>query len=170
MSRKVRLVAGIAAALLVTAFVVSCDDDDDITGPGANVRVYTANAFGTQEVGANGQLAPTGNPGTAVAVFVDNTTRIDWTLTLNNITAVIQSHIHGPALPNANANVIFDLYIPATATGPLTNFTTTGSITGSAAVSLDSLRTLFNNGRAYVNVHTTPIPAGAIRGQVVRTN
>jgi len=43
-----------------------------------------------------------------------------------------------------------------------------GSITNAnnANVSLDSLRTLFNNGNAYVNVHTTANPGGEIRDQV----
>jgi CHRD domain len=171
MHKKVRLAAGIATALLLATVMVSCDDDDDdLIGPGSNVRVYTASVFNTNEIGANGQPAPTNEDGRGLAIFVDNTTRIDWTLMLDDITAVTMSHIHGPALPNANAGVIFDLYMPSPATGELNDFTATGSITGSATVSLDSLRTLLNNGRAYVNVHTTPIPAGAIRGQIVRTN
>lgn len=165
MRQIARIAASVAAAAMVVLFATSCDDDDDLTGPGPTVRVYTANVFGTNE-----QPNPTTDPGRGLAVFIDNTTRIDWTLTLDNITAVTMSHIHGPALPNANAGVIFDLYIPAAPTGALNDFTATGSITGSATVSLDSLRTLLNNGRAYVNVHTTPIPAGAIRGQIVRTN
>jgi len=164
MRHIVRIAAGVAAAATIVLIAASCDDDDDLTGPGPTVRAYTANMFGTNEVG------PTTNPGTGVAVFLDNTTQIDWTMTLDNITEVTASHVHGPALPNANAGVIFNLYIPAAPTGPLSSFTTTGSITGSATVSLDSLRTLLNNGRAYVNVHTTPIPGGAIRGQLVRTN
>jgi hypothetical protein len=170
MRQIARIAAGVAAAATVVLFAASCDDDDDdILGPGTGPRTYMATAFGTQEVGANGQLAPTGNPGTGVAVFVDRTTSIDWTLTLDNITEVTMSHIHGPALSNQNAGVIFDLFIPTAPTGPLNNFTRSGSITGSATVSLDSLRTLLNGARAYVNVHTTPLPAGAIRGQITRT-
>jgi CHRD domain-containing protein len=161
MRNIVRLAAGAAAAAIVIVFAASCGDDNS-TGPG--VRTYTATLFATNEV------APTASTGTGIAFFVDNTTQIDWTLTLDDITEVTMSHIHGPALPNANAGIIFNLYVPAAATGSLNDFTTSGSITGSPSVSLDSLRTLFNNGRAYVNVHTTTLPAGAIRGQVVRTN
>jgi hypothetical protein len=162
----VRIAASIAAAATVVLFAASCDDDD-VTGPGPTQRVYTAVLFGTNEI-----PTATNEDGTGIAVFVDNTTQIDWTMTLDDISAVTMSHIHGPALPNANAGVIFNLYMPTAATGDLNNFTATGSITNttSATVSLDSLRTLLNNGRAYVNVHTTPLPAGAIRGQLVRTN
>ncbi len=173
MRQIVRIAAGAAAAAMIVLFAASCsDDDDDIIGPGSGPITYMATAFGTQEVnGTTGQLAPTGNPGTGVAVFVDRTTSIDWTLTLDNISTVTASHIHGPALPNQNAGVIFDLFIPTggTPTGDLNNFTRTGSITGSATVSLDSLRALVNGARAYVNVHTTANPAGAIRGQITRS-
>jgi hypothetical protein len=164
MSRTVRIAAGVAAAVTIAAFAISCGGDNSVTAPTA--KIYTANLFATNE------QPQTTSAGRGVAVFVDNTTTIDWTLTLDGITAVTMSHIHGPALPNANAGVIFNLYITSAATGDLHNFTTSGSInsTTSATVSLDSLRTLFNNGRAYVNVHTTPLGAGAIRGQVVRTN
>jgi hypothetical protein len=127
-------------------------------------------AFGTNEVNDAGQPAPTGNPGRVLAVFVDRTTQIDWSLRFDNIEQVTMSHIHGPALPNQNAAVMFDLFIPPAPTGPLNGRVETGTITGSATVSLDSLRTLLNASRAYVNVHTTPLPAGAVRGQIVRTN
>jgi hypothetical protein len=166
MRQLARIAAGVAAATVIL-FAASCDDDDEddgILGPGTGPRVWTAVAFGTNEVPANTSA------GRGFATFVDRTTSIDWSLTLDDIDQVILSHIHGPALPNANAGVIFDLFIPPAATGPLNNFTRTGTITGSATVSLDSLRTLLNNGRAYVNVHTTPIPAGAIRGNIIRTN
>jgi len=164
MRKTVRIAAGVAAAVAVVAFGISCGGENSVTAPTA--KMYTATLFPTNEV------PPTTSAGTGVAVFVDNTTQIDWTLTLDGITAVTMSHIHGPGLPNVSVGVLFNLYIPAAATGDLHNFTTSGTITNTtnAAVSLDSLRTLFNNGRAYVNVHTTPLPAGAIRGQVVRTN
>jgi len=165
MRQIVRIAASAAAAATVILFAASCsEDDDDPTGPGPGVRAYSATMFGTNESPTNASV------GTGFAIFIDNTTQIDWTMTLDNLTAVTASHIHGPALPNANAGVIFNLYIPAAATGALNSFTTTGTITSSATVSLDSLRTLLNNGRAYVNVHTTAIPGGEIRGNLVRTN
>lgn len=173
MRQIVRFGAGVAAAATIVLVAASCqEDDEDFTGPPTNVRVYTAVAFGTNEVDNAGQPAPTGHPGRGLAVFVDRTTHIEWSLRFDNIDQVILSHIHGPALPNQNAGVIFDLFIPPAPTGMLNGHFETGSITNSTNpnVSLDSLRTLLNNGRAYVNIHTTPLPAGAIRGQIVRTN
>ena len=165
MRKTVRIAAGVAAAVAVVAFAINCGGENGTTGP--TVRTYTATLFNTNEV------PPNTSAGTGVAVFSDNTTSIDWTLTLDGITAVTMSHIHGPALPGVNAGVIFDLYIPtAPPTGDLHNFTRSGSIlnTTNPNVSLDSLRILFNKGSAYVNVHTTTLGAGAIRGQIVRTN
>ena len=51
-------------------------------------------------------------------------------------------------------------------------FVMSGTITNAnnANVSLDSLRTLFNNGNAYVNVHTSVNPGGEIRDQVHPSN
>ena len=69
-----------------------------------------------------------------------------------------------------NANVMFNLYSPNGSTGSATPLVASGSITNSnnLAVSLDSLRVLFNNGNAYVNVHTSLNPGGEIRGQISR--
>jgi hypothetical protein len=84
------------------------------------------------------------------------------------MTAVIASHIHGPAAAGVNAPVIINLFIPNVATGTLNGVVASGTITNAnnANVSLDSLRVLFNNGNAYVNVHTSANPGGEIRDQV----
>lgn len=39
---------------------------------------------------------------------------------------------------------------------------------GNVTIPGDSLRTLFEKGQAYVNLHTAAYPGGEIRGQVVR--
>ncbi len=166
MRHLVRMAAGMATAAAVILFAASCDDDDDgdILGPG--VRTYQANLFGTNEV------PPRAEDGIGFATFIDRGDRIDWTLSLDNITAVTMSHIHGPANPDANAGVIVDLYMPAAPTGELNDQTFTGSITTTntgQAVTIDQLRTHLNSTRAYVNVHTTEFPPGAIRGQIIRT-
>jgi hypothetical protein len=73
-----------------------------------------------------------------------------------------------------NASVIINLFLPnqPPATGTLNGIVARGSITNAnnAGVSLDSLRVLFNNGNAYVNVHTAVNPGGEIRDQVHPSN
>lgn len=161
MRRTVRIAAGVAAALLVTAFAISCDDSTSPVAP-----TYTATLLSSSEV------PPNSTAGTGFTTFVDNGTQIDWTMSLTNMSAVFASHIHGPAPVGTNANVIINLFLPNGTSGTLNGVVASGTITAAnnASVSLDSLRTLFNNGNAYVNVHTTPFQAGAIRGQVVRSN
>jgi hypothetical protein len=101
---------------------------------------------------------------------VDNGTSIDWTMQLTNVTNVIASHIHAPAPAGTNANVIINLFLPnqPPATGTLNGVVARGSITNAnnSSVSLDSLRVLFNNGNAYVNVHTVANTGGEIRDQI----
>jgi hypothetical protein len=167
MRHVMRIAASVATAAAVVLFAAACDDDDDgdILGPG--VRTYQANLFGANEV-----PTPRAEDGIGVATFIDRGDRIDWTLTLDDITAVTMSHIHGPANPDANASVIVDLYMPTTPTGEISNDTFSGSFTATntgQAVTLAQLRTHLDATRTYVNVHTSEFPGGAIRGQIIRT-
>lgn len=161
MRSKVRLATGIAATVAAAVFAVSCDDDS--TGPGSNT--FTANLVGSAEV------PPTSSTATGTTVFTDNGTSIDYVLTVTPLTAVTASHIHvGPA--TCVCPVIINLFNPFRPTGTASGVIATGTITAASnsQVSLDSLRVLFNNGNAYVNVHTTANPVGEIRGIVVRSN
>jgi hypothetical protein len=162
MRNTVKFTAGLVSAVVIGIVAASCGSDT--TAP--VIPTYSATLSPASEV------PPKTTTGTGTATFVDNGTSIDWTMTLTGMTNVVQSHIHGPAAVGTNANVIFNLYIPQTATGTLSPIFAKGSITNSnnLNVSLDSLRTLFKNGNAYVNVHTSANPAGEIRGQVARSN
>jgi hypothetical protein len=163
MRRTVRAAAGIIAAAVIAIIGVSCDDDD-ITGPVNDV--YVANLSPANEVPVKT------TPGTGVTTFVDLGTSIEWTMTLTNMTGVIASHIHGPAAAGVNTGVIINLFLPNVATGTVNGEVARGTITNAnnANVSLDSLRTLFNNGNAYVNVHTSVNPGGEIRDQIHLSN
>ena len=163
MHTKVRLIAGVVSALLVSTAMVSCDDDD-ITGVDEPDYIAVMNAANERPVGASTAT------GTGTVEFVDNGTSIDWTMTLNNVTGVTQSHIHAPATVDQNAPAIINLFMPNTATGTLNGVVARGSITdaNNANVSLATLRGMMNAGTAYANVHTSQVPAGAIRGQIVR--
>jgi CHRD domain-containing protein len=163
MRRTVRAAAGIIAAAVIAIIGVSCDDDD-ISGPVNDV--YVANLSPANEVPVKT------TPGTGVTTFVDLGTSIEWTMTLTNMTGVVASHIHGPAAAGVNAGVLINLFLPNVATGTVNGEVARGTITNAnnANVSLDSLRTLFNNGNAYVNVHTSVNPGGEIRDQIHLSN
>jgi len=164
MRRIVGVAAGIIGSAVIVAIGVSCGSDS--TGPTA--KTYVANLSPANEV----PLKTT--PGTGVVTFVDNTTSIDWTMELTNMTNVIASHIHAPAPAGTNASVIINLFLPnqPPPTGTLNGVVARGSITNAnnSSVSLDSLRVLFNNGNAYVNVHTAVNTTGEIRDQVHPSN
>jgi CHRD domain-containing protein len=161
MRRTVRLAAGVAAAVALTAFAISCDDSN-----GPNPPTYTANLVGAAEVPS------TTSTGTGTATFVDNGTSIEYTLSVTGLTAITFAHIHAPATTTQTANPIINLFIPNGPTGAVDGVIATGTITNAnnQSFTVDALRAFFIAGTAYVNVHTTPLPNGAIRGQVARSN
>jgi CHRD domain len=160
MRNTVSLAVGIAAAATLVLAAASCGSDT--TAP-VN-KHYIANLSPANEVPAKTTT------GTGVVTFVDLGNEIDWTMTLTNMQDVRASHIHGPATAGANAPVIINLFLPnfPPETGTLNGPVAHGSITNAnnSAISLDSLRVLFNNGNAYVNVHTAANLGGEIRDQV----
>jgi len=159
MRRTVGTAAAVVGAAVLLVAAESCGSS---TAPGP--KTYIANLSPANEV------PPKTTTGTGVVTFTDLGTEIDWQMTLNGVTNVVASHIHAPAPAGTNANVIINLFLPNTPppTGTLTGLVAHGSITNAnnTSVSLDSLRVLFNNGMAYVNVHTSANPAGEIRDQV----
>jgi hypothetical protein len=93
---------------------------------------------------------------------------------LNNTT---QAHIHVAPTPGANGPIVLFLYpdapppvlIPGFFTGLLGKRSVTSAdlIGPLQGMTLEDLRTAINEGRAYVNVHTTTFPAGEIRGDLI---
>ena len=162
MRRTVGIAAGIIGAAILLVVAQSCGDSTAPKPP-----TYTATLSG-----ANEKPNAITSTGTGVATFVDLGTEIDWTLQFDGLTNAFASHIHGPADASSTANVIINLFLPVGNTGAPKPITQTGVINNNSnvAVSLDSLRTLFNNGKAYVNIHTTANGGGEIRGQVARSN
>jgi hypothetical protein len=162
MRRTVRIAAGVVAAVAVTAFAISCGNSTATKLP-----TYTATLVGTSEVPSN-----TGT-GTGTATFVDNGTSFDYTLTVNGLTAITASHIHAPAAVGVNAGIIINLFNPiGPPYGAVDGVIATGTITNAnnQGYTVDALRALFIAGTAYVNVHTSALPGGSIRGQVARSN
>ena len=163
MRGTIRGIGGVATAILVGIVGTNCGSDT--TGVGA--PIYTATLSG-----ANERPTAVTSPGTGTATFVDNGTSIDWTLTFDGLTNMTVSHIHGPADATVAAPVMINLFLPLGNTGAAKPITAHGQFTNNAnqAVSLDSLRVLFNTGKSYANVHTTANPGGEIRGQIARSN
>jgi hypothetical protein len=101
---------------------------------------------------------------------VDASKNLTYTVTFSGLTSGLSgAHIHAPALPGSNANVVVAFAatngVTAGTIGPTTvslNTVLTGAITP------DSLIKLLNTGNAYVNVHSTQNGGGEIRGWLAK--
>jgi len=164
MRKTVRIAAGVAGAVAITAFAISCGDS---TSP--SLPTYTATL-----IAANEPNPPSTATGTGTATIVDHGTFFEYEVDVTGLTAISAAHIHGPAAVNVNANVVENLFIPnGPPFGQVDGVLATGVITNAtnASLTIDALRAMIIAGNAYVNVHTNPgFPSGAIRGQLVRSN
>jgi hypothetical protein len=166
-----RRIGAAALALVMAAGIVACDDDDE----DEDSNTYVASLTGAAE-------RPTAVTTNATGSFTmqDDGSQMSFVLTVNNITGPITgAHIHavprsGVAAADTTGGIVVNLNPPnnAVTTGILAQGTITqANIQGlgtAAPISMDSLRTLINAGRTYVNVHTQANLAGHIRGTIVR--
>jgi glucose/arabinose dehydrogenase len=122
-------------------------------GRGGPVRLFTASLDGDQANAGAG----TGSTATGQAFMTLNIDTNEFTLdlTIEGLlgTQTVQ-HLHGPAMPNANAGVLFA--IP----GP-------GSFEGFSIFLSDEQKQVILDGLAYINIHSTRDPPGEIRGQIL---
>jgi hypothetical protein len=133
---------------------------------------FQAHMSGNQEVPPNESRAQ----GVTVFTLSDDGLSLHYTLKLSAIQNVTQAHIHrAPA--GANGPIVLWLYpdqppaqlIPGGFRGVLRTRTVTrdhlvGQLAGQP---LSALIDLIRAGETYVNVHTSQIPAGEVRGQIV---
>jgi len=154
-------------AIVAAVGLGACDDDDD---EGENE--YEATLTGTAE------RPPVTTTATGAFSLEDNGTSMTYNLTVNGITGITAAHIHaiprsGVAPADTTGGIVVALSGVSTVTsgllaqGTITQANIVG-LGGAAPISMDSLRTLMNAGRTYVNVHTTANPAGHIRGTIER--
>lgn len=160
MRRRIGLTLLLTGALLMGLAVPA-------TAGGAS-RVYTTHLVG--------ELDGTDSAGQGQAVFrvAKDGMSVDYTLIAANIENVTMAHIHLAATPGANGGIVVWLYPsappPALIGGRFDGVLGRGTFSRSNLVGalagqpLAALVAALEDGRAYVNVHTTAHPAGEIRG------
>ena len=150
------LLSGAAFAVLL-----ACGSDSALfTGS----DTYIALLSGAREVPAVQTTA------SGMATFNRVGAKVTYTVSASGFTTPLAvGHVHIGA-----AGVIGPVIVPFTIlaqSGTVANGTIdlSAPITqGNITISGDSLRTLFETGMAYVNLHTAAYPGGEIRGQIVR--
>ena len=142
------------AGLALVAVMTSCG--------GAMTTTYKTTLAGSSEV----PPVTTTASGTTTATLDISTKVLTVTGTYTGLSGPVVApgaHIHGPALVTENKPVKFSLtYTPTNAT---TN--TSGTLSGTFTLT-DAEIAEINDGKYYVNVHTTANPGGEIRGQLVK--
>lgn len=164
-----------AFALAITGVVASCDDDD-ITGLDDLDEAFEDEATWVATLnGANERPNPTTTNATGRALFVDNGTTITYLIEYSGLNAnTSNAHIHRGTADVAGGVMIQLPFVAGQTSGSVigTIDMTAADISSEAGVqSPADLRTLFNNGGVYVNIHSAPQPpgytAGEIRGQIL---
>lgn len=145
------------------------------------VTIGTALASESRTVfrtGLGGEAAESGSDahGNAVFMFKDDGSTMKYKLVVNGLDNVTMAHIHVAAVAGGDGPPVLWLYpdasppslIEGTFNGLLGSRTVmSGDLTGAAGVtSLAELMAAIEQGRAYVNVHTSAFPGGEIRGTI----
>jgi len=150
---------------------------------------FSARLTGFEELGAGAAILSDGT-GTLKLDLNRKTKTINYTLTYSNVGttppktgAVSQAHIHFGKVHDSGGIIVFLCTNlgngPAAApppSCPVNSGTVTGTITAASVVAIatqnvdamdfDALQDALVFDTAYVNIHTTALPAGEIRGQV----
>jgi hypothetical protein len=115
---------------------------------------YTATLNGAAE------NPPNAATGTGVGLFTLDGSLFTYDVSYSGLTGTpTAAHIHGPALPSANAGVVFGINPDGSLTAAAGRYFGTANLT---APQIEAL----NDGLWYVNIHSASFPGGEIRGQV----
>ena len=147
MLQKQRAMA-VIAAVVVAAFTTGAQRSDNAADR------FELTLSGSEEVPPN---SSTGT-GTARVMIVGDKLLV--TVSFEGLTGPLTgAHIHGPALPGANADPIFNIVpgeLPEGSSSPLRAIF---PIT-------EDQKELIRDGNTYLNLHTAEFPGGEIRGQI----
>ncbi len=148
-------------AVLSIVLLANCGSDNAMASQNAT---YVATLVGTREVpavqtaaGGTATLTRTG----AIVEYSVSASGFATPLTVGHI-HIGRAGVIGSVI--ATFTILAQSGTVATGSIDLSGQVTQGNIT----ISGDSLGTLFDNGNAYVNLHTAAFPGGEIRGQIVR--
>ena len=154
MTRSTSLLrTGLLATALGSVLVISACMSTPMTSTPMTMSTQTfrASLSAAAEVPANASTAT----GTAEASFDKASSVLKWRVVYSGLTGpATAGHIHGPAMPGANAGVV----VPFTSAS-------SGS-EGQATLTPAQVADLMA-GKWYANVHTAANPGGEIRGQVI---
>ena len=146
---------GLLATALVSALALSGCMSQPMTAKAEpmtmSMQTFRAPLSAAAEVPPNASTAT----GTAEASFDKASSVLKWRIVYTGLTGpATAGHIHGPALPGANAGVVVPF--------PSIASPAEGSATLTPAQVADLMA-----GKWYVNIHTAQNPGGEIRGQLM---
>jgi hypothetical protein len=173
--RVITLALAVAATL-----VVACGKSDKSTTAPTNNTATMSNIVNFRAQ-MNGASEVPVNTSTGTGLFtatLDTVTNVfTYDIIFSGLSAGVNNgHIHGPAAVGVNAGTTVNFNTLAGATfsfglpagGGHGQVTLNASTQITATVNGDSLRKLLFAGLTYANIHTTAIPGGEIRGQILR--
>lgn len=108
---------------------------------------------------------PTGSPGTGLGLFVLDGNTLTFNIRYSGLAGTANNaHIHGPAPASTNAGVLINL-VPFNGNV----WGTSGTLSGVTLVT-PAQKALILGGKTYVNVHSSSVGSGEIRGHIIPMN
>ncbi len=181
MNTRFNIVKRVLLLLAFGFFVLGCSnepvydlqEDSSIYETELNARSRTQLHFNTSLSGKNSVPGNSSKAaGEAIIRISKDETRIHFKLITANIENIFAAHFHlAPA--GSNGGVVVPLFINANPqpSGPANGVLSQGYIMaedvgGALAGDLGALITAIRTGNIYINVHSTAVPSGEIRGQL----
>lgn len=148
MFRTLNLFRTTAAAAILGFAITGCGM---MSTSSPTTKAFSATLSGASEV----PPVTTSGSGTFAANLDTDTKVFSWTLTHSGLTGpATAAHLHGPAMPGANAGVAVPF------SSAMSGSTGQATLTDAQVADLMA-------GKMYANVHTAANPGGEIRGQVM---